>query len=555
MSTKIKKLAIAHPYAVLFIICLCCAIFNPLEKGHTYLPGLIIMFIVQSVIIVFGCIYSRKYFSIIEYLGFTFILLIIAFYLDYNYLTLEDPIEMIAAAGIVFTIGLGFIWALQKKLTTKRIILLLFILGFTIRLVYIIETGWGDRQHDFGGNNGHLNYIEFFYKYNFTALPPVDTENVNQFYHPPFYYAIAALWFKIQNLIIGAPGAEISELAKENLQLLTLFFSSTCMIISYKIFNSFKMSSKGLIASTAIVAFHPTFIILSGSINNDILSIMFFLAAILCTIQWYKNPTLINILKIAFAVGFGMMTKLSVALVAPAIALLFIIKFFKSKTYFKFIKQFSAFTTVVVPLGLWWGIRNFFYNNVPLTYIPKIKTEGHSQYLGQYSIWQRLFDFSSADVWMARGSYYGYEYREHNLALMILKTSLFGEYYIGKSQTHTYYFSNVLFFANLIICIIAVLAIIYFIFKKTEIVSNAFRVFFGVLYVTIMGSYIKFCFDFPHDCTMDFRYIVPTVIIGAFFIGLSMPGEKIKPQKWYNAFLTVLIFIFCISSMFLYITL
>lgn len=77
----------------------------------------------------------------------------------------------------------------------------------------------------------------------------------------------------------------------------------------------------------SLIAFNPSFIIFAGSINNDILSITFMLGAILWTLRWYKTRTMRNIIPIALCIGFGMMTKRPVALVAPAVGLLFLLCF------------------------------------------------------------------------------------------------------------------------------------------------------------------------------------------------------------------------------------
>ena len=61
------------------------------------------------------------------------------------------------------------------------------------------------------------------------------------------------------------------------------------MILSYKIFRQLKLKGVALVAATAIVALCPTFYIMAGSINNDILSITFMLGAVLNTIYWYKH--------------------------------------------------------------------------------------------------------------------------------------------------------------------------------------------------------------------------------------------------------------------------
>ena len=42
----------------------------------------------------------------------------------------------------------------------------------------------------------------------------------------------------------------------------------------------------------------------------------------------------------------------------------------------------------------------------------------------------------------------------------------------------------------------------------------------GALFALLMLSFVFFNVSYPYGCTMDFRYIVPTVIAGAGFLGL-----------------------------------
>lgn len=37
-------------------------------------------------------------------------------------------------------------------------------------------------------------------------------------------------------------------------------------------------------------------------------------------------------------------------------------------------------------------------------------------------------------------------------------------------------------------------------------------------WLVLMGSYINFNIQYPFGCTMDFRYVVPTALIGAVFL-------------------------------------
>lgn len=64
-------------------------------------------------------------------------------------------------------------------------------------------------------------------------------------------------------------------------------------------------------------------------------------------------------MSISLCVGLGMMTKLSVWMVAPAIAFVFLYVFFKNlKDFKKYLVQFLCFGVVCAPLALWWQVRN-----------------------------------------------------------------------------------------------------------------------------------------------------------------------------------------------------
>ena len=157
----------------------------------------------------------------------------------------------------------------------------------------------------------------------------------------------------------------------------------------------------------AILCFHPTLILMAGSINNDILSALLMMAAALWTLRWYRAPSFGRILCIALCIGLAMMTKLSGALVAPAVAVVFLIKLIQSrKAPGRLIGQYAAFGAAVFPLGLWWGVRNLLRFGTPITYVPMI-ADTDVQYIGHIPVLQRLFDFSPhqfSSVFMAWGN-------------------------------------------------------------------------------------------------------------------------------------------------------
>lgn len=442
----------------------------------------------------------------------------------------------------------------RKMLNTSHIILIIAIAGFILRLGYIAYTAYNQRQHDvydFGGGSGHSQYILYFFEN--THLPDFDPRNIWQFYHPPLHHMIAGLWMRSLNLF----GMDFARIV-ENIQLLTLFYSSACMMICYRIFTELGLRKGPLVLSFALIAFNPSFIIFAGSINNDILSITFMLGAILWTLRWYKARTMRNIIPIALCIGFGMMTKLSAALVAPAIGLLFLLCFiihFK-KEWLSLIKQYVVFAVICVPLGLWWSVRCYVLFKVPFGYVPLIG-EAADQFIGSYSVRDRLLDFRINDVFMAWGENRG-GFFEHNPILGLLKTSLFGEFRLNEMSGCSeliFFFSTLLFYVNLVLVVLALIAMLSLVFRRKNTADGPAKVFWITLFITVFGSYIRFCFSFPHTCTMNVRYAMPLIVTGIISLGVYMQRKQGKFQTAISLVAVILIPVFSLFSSMVYILL
>ena len=440
-----------------------------------------------------------------------------------------------------------------NKLNTRNIAILIMTAGFLLRLNYVLYTPLGEdirvRQHDlfaFGGEKGHSAYIEHFYNNGFT-LPDFDPTTKAQFYHPPLHHFIAATWLKLLTTF----GMSYSR-AVGSLMFLTLFYSTCCMLLCERIFSALKLRGKALLASLSIVAFHPTFIILAGSVNNDILSIFFVLLSVYTTIKWYSDPTTKNILYIALSIGLGMSTKLSAALVSIPIALVFLMKLIseKKKVYDNML-QYCIFGVVCLPLGLWFSIRNAIKFDVPLTYVQKL-SETSDQYIGDKTVYERLFDMSYhpfENVFLNRIAT-GAEFFEYNPFVAIVKTSLFGEYNYGSTVESIVPACRILLILNMIIIALSLVATVYFAVKDKKHTDKTIKIFLLFYQILMFCYYIKFCFDFPHNCSMDFRYIVPTMVLGAFFIGAAYDDFTEKNKRNKGAVKAVSITVWSVVSLF-----
>ena len=330
---------------------------------------------------------------------------------------------------------------------------------------------------------------------------------------------------------------------------LTLFYSAAAGLISYRIFKEFHFNKTASTVCYALVALHPAFIIHAASYNNDCLSITLMLLALLFLIRWWKEPTFFNIIMVAIGIGYGMMTKLSAGLYSPAAAVLFLVKFISEKQKLK--KSICAFGAICIA-GTWWSIWIHEKFGARFGYVMQLG-KNHDQYVGFRSVWERLCDITGS---LSEGDLLCPGKARQRFSRIqpgaILKTSVFGEWHMGRvlpSRNPC----RALFIVNILVVAISLFCMVYALFKKFENVPRALKFSLYILYVTIMGTFVNFCFTHAHDCTMDFRYIVPTVVIGSIFIGIFLTSEtKSRFVLYIKRGVVGAAVIFCVCSSLLY---
>ena len=98
----------------------------------------------------------------------------------------------------------------------------------------------------------------------------------------------------------------------------------------------------------------------------------------------------------------------------------------------------------------------------------------------------------------------------------------------------------------------AVIAAVLCLHRRRRIVDTSVTASVVCLGAVVLLSYISFCFGYPHTCTQNFRYAVPTILTGCLFLGRwllsqteSRPTRLGRIAAGWTEVLTVL---FCISS-------
>lgn len=551
ISDKIMSGIATHPYFSAFILCFTANLLCFSSEGNIPQNALWIEVIIAIVI---GFVFinqknkrNNEYMiseddenlNFIErFCSDNYILLVMLIYsafvlvLAYRYKQSQYKGVWIFCAGTVMLLMACVLLYDEKR---KEQVLSLMIIGesFLLKFYYIFYTSVYTRQNDvgvFGGEDGHFGYIEYILFYH--KLPDIDPRNAWTFCHPPLHHFLSAVWIGINEYVFGVG----KDAARESLQMLSLFYVTVIIIASYKILKYFKLKGISLYVPLIIIAFHPSFTYLAGNVNNDILSVALMMCAIVCTMKWYHEQNIKNIIKIALCIGFAMMTKLSAAFIAPSVAVVFLYVFIKNRktNLKKYFVQFACFGAVCVPLGLWFEIKNLILYKLPVTYVQEV-SKGVAQDISDQSFLSRITDFSAKhftnvfEQWLridVNGNKIGYN--ENNPIIALFKTSLFGEY-VNESTFGKNTFALSLCKPYFWLCLL--LAVVFFVMMITVVIKSKnmqmiWKVFFVSFYAFMMINIYKMSADYPMVCTMNFRYITPTVIVQALFGGIWLLDGK-----------------------------
>ena len=529
-----------HPVICSFIACIFLCALSNMEQYRIDSRSVLIVFCALAVLSLCACIYLKCRFGLKNYLAVVaFILFAAISYFVCKKISSSErkSASLLLFSGVILLCVSVFLIA-TKKMTVMKAVAIIFIGALITRYCYALITSISTRCHDVvnsaGTDNpyteGHMGYILYIFNKDFSLPKIVENGRFHdQFYHPPLHHFICAVFLKILT-VFGVKGSD----AYGSLQSLTLFYSCVTIIYGYKIIRLFKIDEKFSVLLFAVLAFHPAFIYMAADINNDMLSVAFMTVALYCACSYFKTEKWSFIVFAAICLGLGMMTKLSAYLIAIPIGFIFGIKFLLlligRKPVKKTIIQYCVFLAICAPLGLFFPIRNKILYDIPLGYVQKLPIDNW-QYLGAYSVKDRLFSFRSLfvsiyDNWPGRASYMSEH--EINPLVSLLKTAVFEEYINdGGAFSNIVIWAHVLYISNLVLVALAVAAVVYLAYnmiryKKPDILEIAAIIGWGANLV----SYYVFCFAYPHHCSMNMRYATFTILFGLIFVGTALTRIK-----------------------------
>ena len=422
--------------------------------------------------------------------------------------------------------------------------------GFLLRLVYVLFSTIYDRQYDIGMidldaghtvTGGHLAYIQYLYEN--WRLPDFDPTTVYQFNHPPLHHYISALWMKFCSFFIHD-----TAVLEESIQAVPFVCSLFILVVLLKILRQFSLKEKTMRLLMALFCFHPALVLLSGSVNNDCMSLLFTLLCVYTTIAWSRTPNARNIVKIGLSIALGMLTKQNVAQMAFPIAAVFgyvMVRQWKEKGVpGKLLGQFGLFGAVSIPLGMSFYIRNMILYHMPLVWVYTLP-EDSWQYTGNVPVINRFLWPVPAEI--ADNLLHFKVGCGYNVWMQIVRTSVLGEWDMANVGRSVKALAVLLMLSGAILAFAAFAAFVYvfLVRRKKYPIDMASRILFIVGYVVHLIFYLKFAFDYPQECSMHFRYIEVELLFPAVALGFVWQDTK---KKWLKTGLPIALAVFCVLS-------
>ncbi len=433
---------------------------------------------------------------------------ILVIYVLVYILGLEDSVQGIMLLLIISTAlmgGFNLCQKFDKELLAKYILLI----GFVMRIGYMLYTPCTVRYHDLGiisiDSDGNAAYILNILN---GQLP---TSNEGQFYHPPLYYILSSIViFVLKPILRLTDEMDIMNCAR----LVSCTFSCATLFCVKSLCEELKINK---LIPLSLVAFLPNFYLMGGRVNNDAMAVFFMTMILLFSMKWYKKQSIRNTIILALCFGLGMMTKISVVVLAIPTGLLMIVvivQSIKNNTLLNSIKSLCLFAVISMPLGLAYPIRNLVLFNQPFNYVLDVGEVGFKSHY--YTFAQRFLSFPITKMF---NPVYNDAFSDYNIWMYLLKGGLFGEFRFNISTT----LPTIMLFIYALISIFMILSVVSCLKEKD---TNILYLVLSIM--VLMIAYVAFNIKYPYGCTMDFRYVAPVFIIKTLLFGRFLDRNKDK---------------------------
>ena len=387
-------------------------------------------------------------------------------------------------------------------------------------------------QHDVTGEYHHAYYALYIFEK--WRLP---NKNLYEFAQPPLNATLQAICMKIFSPFIryGKFNNAYLNLYGTS-KILTFIYSCITLYIIYKILKEFDLGKFATNFAFAIMAFYPGMIIMSTQYSNDALAFMFFYLSLFLSIRWAKNKDLKTIILLALSIGFGMLTKVSVGLIAFITGPMMLAVLIKEKDKKKIFIELLIFALIVFPIGLSYSIRNYVVFKQGFGEIYEVAKNTKLDLTKHYKPFNDRFLSFPIDKIFDKEYGIFHDWFEYNVWIDLIKTSTFDEFHLGEGLSFdniTRPLLTILYVLNILFHIISIVSIVITfinviknIFTKNKncksLVLN-FEIICLMLFALAIFAYLFFNIRYPYSCNSNWRYIP--------YITFAMAGAIICSYK------------------------
>lgn len=390
--------------------------------------------------------------------------------------------------------------------------------GIVLRVAYLSATNFETRTHDVWA---HLEYIEFFV--NNWAWPPLENAMGGAWFHPPFYYFVAARFYSLVSALTGGNKQTIY-VALQCLSLATamgyLLFG---LLIIQRCARHFTGSSTGFIRqglfalAGLLFACWPSAILHGIRISNDAFLYLFFTAGMYYLVRWYETRIWRDLFLALLCAGLATFSKANGVVLVAVIACSMLTVWVQNRFRFSWptLRRIALF---MLPALI--GAAIAFYPGVALklqgkrthTYVSNINNVGSDQIVGaeaQNLLWFDTKMFVTEPFTSPWDDKMGRQYFGNYLG----KTGLFGEWRFDGGFARN---SAVIISIGFLILSVMILYGFY-LMPRAGLLHLSPLIYTAAL---LLAAISHMRMSFPVN--IDFRYILPIIACYTVFVAASM---------------------------------
>lgn len=417
------------------------------------------------------------------------------------------------------------VFCLKKKERQDRLGVLVFgilLAGCILRVGYMLYTPAWVRGHDVGGiredGGGHAAYLLTLIHTH--GLPQSKS---GQFYQQPLYYLLAAPLSYLLNLIGGMEKDAYALV--DGAKVLSCIATCLSLLLIVPMGKTLKMKREALVITAAVTAFLPNFFLTAGRVGPDALTLLFMTLALWMTAVWMEEQSWKNTVLLALIYGGAVSTKIScatIALFTAACMILVLKQQYQTDTGIRpLMKKLVTFGCIALPIGMWYSIRNLVRFGQEIGYVMVI-SKTSDLYLGEESLLRLFVPYPNEYL----ATPYADPWSDESYPVYLLKTALFGEFTYDIPTVVPVILLNL----NLLLAVAAIISGIRLFFRKDSEKHPFLRIGIPAVWALLYGSCVIFNITLPYGCSMDFRYLVFTAVLGSVCLG-TLYGDLCGSEK------------------------